>query len=239
MVDLGLYSFPKRGRKGISLESRSYRLLEDRLSIIGGKTVKRLTAALALVLLLVPGAALAQKIGILPFDDASGAGARLGELVAKQIRAEFLKDQKLTPKLIQYKHTNEEELATIDAEQAVGLGKKNGVEYMLIGTILEAESSSSSSGRGGFSILGQSVGSSVRTVKATITLQGELVSVTQAKSIGTFRVNGTKTDRSVGGDVSTPWTSMGTDTSTDSSAPTMKALRDAVEKLVKEVSRKL
>ena len=119
------------------------------------KRIGRLCAVLSIVRPL-PGAALAQKIGILPFDDASGAGAGLGELVAKQIRSEFLKDQKFTPKLIQYKPKDEEESTTVDADKAMELGKKNGVEYVLAGTILEAESSSSSSGRGGMSILGQS-----------------------------------------------------------------------------------
>jgi len=203
------------------------------------KRIGRLCGVLSLVLWLLPGAALAQKIGILPFDDASGAGAGLGELVAKQIRSEFLKDQKFTPKLIQYKPKGEEESTTVDAEKAIELGKKNGVEYVLTGTILEAESSSGSSGGGGVSILGQSVGSSLRTVKATITLQGELVSVKQGKQVGTFRVTGSKTDRSVGGEVSTEWTSVGSEASVDSSAPTIKALRDGVERLVKEVSKKL
>jgi len=201
--------------------------------------VKRLSAVLVLILWLLPGVALAQKIGILPFEDASGAGAGLGELVAKQIRSEFLKDQKFTPKLIQYKPKDEEESTAVDADKAVELGKKNGVEYVLAGTILEAESSSSASGGGGVSILGKSVGSSLRTVKATITLQGELVSVKQGKQIGTFRVTGNKTDRSVGGEVSTEWASVGSEASVDSSAPTLKALRDAVERLVKEVSKKL
>ena len=52
-------------------------------------------------------------------------------------------------------------------------------------------------------------------------------------------MTGSKTDRSVGGEVSTEWTSVGSEGSVDSSAPTIKALRDAVEKLVKEVSKKL
>ncbi len=113
------------------------------------KRVGRSCAVLSLALWLLPGAALAQKIGILPFDDASGAGAGLGEVVAKQIRAEFLKDQKFTPKLIQYKPKGEEESITVDAEKAMELGKKNGAEYSLTGTILEAESSGGSFRRGG------------------------------------------------------------------------------------------
>jgi curli biogenesis system outer membrane secretion channel CsgG len=188
---------------------------------------------------LLPGVALAQKIGVLPFEDASGAGAELGEQVAKLIRSELLKNKKLTPKFIQYTPKGEDEPTTIDLEKAVELGKKNGVEYVMIGTILEAEATSSQSGIGGISILKQSVGSSLRTVKATITIQGDLVSVKEAKLIESLRVTGSKTDRSVGADVSTEWGGLNRDSSGADNTPNAKALRDAVEKLVKEVSKKL
>jgi curli biogenesis system outer membrane secretion channel CsgG len=187
---------------------------------------------------MIPGMASAQKIGVLPFEDASGVGETFGEQVAKLIRSEFLKDQKITPKFIQYK-PKEEESATVDVETAIQLGKKNGVEYVLIGTILEAEATSSSSGLGGISVAGQSLGSSLRTVKATITIQGDLISVSQGKQIGSFRTTGSKTDRSVGADVSTDFGSLNTDSNFDERAPTSKALREAVEKLVKEVSKQL
>lgn len=202
------------------------------------KRIWRLCAVFSFVLWLLPGVALAQKIGVLPFEDAAGVGPELGEQVAKLIRSEFLKDQKFTPKFLQYK-PNEEESTTIDVEKAMEVGKKNGVEYVLIGTILEAEASSSSSGLGGISVLKQSVGSSLRTVKAKITLQGDLISVKEGKPIGSFRVTGSKTDRSVGADVSSDWAGLNTDSSSDSNTPNAKALRDAVEKLVKEVSKKL
>jgi hypothetical protein len=200
------------------------------------KTVSALSIAF---LLLMPGMALAQKIGLLPFEDATGVGEAFGEQVAKLIRSEFLKDQKITPKFIQYKPKEEEETATVDVETAIALGKKNGVEYVLIGTILEAEATSGSSGLGGISVAGQSVGSSLRTVKATITIQGDLISVSQGKQIGSFRTTGNKTDRSVGADLWTAWGSLNTDSSIDQNAPTSKALREAVEKLVKEVSKQL
>jgi curli biogenesis system outer membrane secretion channel CsgG len=201
--------------------------------------MKTASALMITFLLMMPGMASAQKIGLLPFEDASGVGETFGEQVAKLIRSEFLKDQKITPKFIQYTPKNEEESATVDVETAIQLGKKNGVEFILIGTILEAEATSSSSGLGGISVAGQSVGSSLRTVKATITIQGDLISVSQGKQIGSFRTTGSKTDRSVGADVSTSWGSLNTDNAFDESAPTSKALREAVEKLVKEVSKQL
>jgi curli biogenesis system outer membrane secretion channel CsgG len=201
--------------------------------------MKKIGVFSALVLLLLPSLVLAQKIGILPFEDATGTGAEIGEQVAKLIRSEFLKDQRITPKFIQYKPKDEEESSTVDLEKAIELGKKNGVEYVLIGTILEAEATSSASGIGGISVAGQSLGSSLRTVKATITIQGDLISVKQAKQIGSYRTTGNRTERSVGADVSTSWGSLNTDRNADYNSPNAKALREAVEKLVKEVSAKL
>jgi curli biogenesis system outer membrane secretion channel CsgG len=201
--------------------------------------MKKIGSLGLLILWVLPVFVLAQKIGVFPFEDASGAGAEFGEQVAKFIRSEFLKDQRFIPKFIQYKPANEEESSTVDVEKAIELGKKNGVEYVLIGTILEAEATSGSSGLGGINVAGQSIGSSLRTVKATITIQGDLISVKQEKLIGSFRTTGSKTDRSVGADISTDWgPSLNLDNNTDST-PNAKALREAVEKLVKEITKKL
>jgi len=198
------------------------------------------TGALFIVLLfMIPGLASAQKIGLLPFEDATGTSEAFGEQVAKLIRSEFLKNQKITPKFIPYKPKDEEEPVTVDVETAIELGKKNGVEYVLIGTILEAEATSGSSGIGGIRVAGQSVGTSLRTVKATITIQGDLISVSQGKLIGSFRATGNKTDRSVGADLWTQWGSLNTDSAFDENAPTTKALREAAKILVNEVSKTL
>jgi curli biogenesis system outer membrane secretion channel CsgG len=179
----------------------------------------------------------AQKIGVLPFEDASGVGSHFGENVAKFIRSEFLKNKTITPKFIQYKPANDE-ASTIDVDKAIEMGKKNGVDFVVIGTILEAEASSSSSGVGGIHVLGQSLGSSVRTVSATITIQGDLISVKDGKLIESFRANGSKTDASVGADVSTQWGSLNSDKQADNS-PNAKALREAVEDLVEQMTEKL
>jgi len=200
--------------------------------------MRKSCAWLLLFLWLVPGMAWAQKIGILPFEDASGVGHGFGEQVAKFIRSEFLKDKRLMPKFIQYRPKGEDESESVDVEKAIELGRKNGVEYVVIGTVLEADATSSSAGLGGISIVGKSVGSSLRTVKAKITIQGDLVSVKEEKLIESFRTTGSKTDRSVGADVSTEWGSVNTD-SNQQNTPNAKALREAVEKLVKEIEKKI
>ena len=193
------------------------------------------TLMVALLLILVPALAPAQKIGILPFEDAAGVGPEFGEQVAKFIRSEFLKDKKFLPKFIAFK-PGEDESTSIDVEKAIALGKKNGVEYVVIGTILEAESNSSSSGIGGISVFGQSVGTSLRTVTASITIQGDLISVKKGELVESFRTSGSKTDPSVGADVSTEWGSLNADKNAGGDTPNAQALREAVEQLVEEIS---
>ena len=76
--------------------------------------MRKSCAWLLLFLWLVPGMAWAQKIGILPFEDASGVGHGFGEQVAKFIRSEFLKDKRLMPKFIQYRPKGEDESESVD-----------------------------------------------------------------------------------------------------------------------------
>lgn len=190
---------------------------------------------IALLFMTLPGIVVAQKIGVLPFEDASGVGAKFGENVAKFIRSEFLKNKKFTPKFIPFKG----ESAAVDVDQAIELGKKNNVEYVVIGTILEAEANSSSSGLGGIRVFGQSVGSSLRTVSATITLQGDLLSVKEGKLMESFRVSGSNTDASAGANVSTKWGHVNSDQSAGDNSPNAKAMREAVEDLVGQITEKL
>jgi len=192
----------------------------------------------AVLMITMSQLSVAQKIGVLPFEDASGVGAEFGENVAKFIRSEFLKNKKVTPKFIAFK-AKEGETMAVDVEQAIELGKKNTVDYVVIGTILEAEASSSSSGVGGISVFGQSVGSSLRTVSAKITLQGDLLSVKEGKLVESFRASGSKTDASVGADVSTEWGSLNSDNQTGDNSPNAKALREAVEDLVGQMTEKI
>jgi curli biogenesis system outer membrane secretion channel CsgG len=209
---------------------------ESDLNHSQGNYMKKFVAVCLLILL--PALGSAQKIGILPFEDAAGVGPQFGEQVAKFIRSEFLKDKKYLPKFITYK-PGEDESTSIDVEKALALGKKNNVDYIVIGTILEAESNSSSSGLGGIHVLGQSIGSSLRTVTATITIQGDLISIKKGEVVESFREAGSKTDPSVGADVSTEWGRVDSDQNAGGNTPNAQALREAVEKLVEEMSDKM
>jgi hypothetical protein len=188
-----------------------------------------------LMFFLLPNFAFGQKIGVLPFEDASGVGAEFGAQVAKFIRSEFLKHKKFLPKFVDFK-PKAEETAAIDVEKAIELGRKHAVDYIVIGTILETDASSSSSGIGRVRIFGQHVGSDLRTVTANVTLQGDLISVKDGKLIESFRTDGSKTEASVGANVSTQWGSVNSDSQEGNDSPNAKALREAVEKLVEKMS---
>jgi len=192
-----------------------------------------------LLLALVPSFVWAQKIGVLPFEDATNAGPELGDQVAKFIRSELLKNKKYIPKFIQIPKPKDEEPTSVDFDKAVELGKKNGVDYVVIGTILEAEVSRSSSGIGGISVLGQSLGTSLQSVTASVVIQGDLISVSTGTLIESFRASGSKTDKSVRADVSTEWGSINSDKEAGGNTPNAQALRKAVEDLVKQMSEKI
>lgn len=198
--------------------------------------MKRLIVAFLLIVL--PSFVWAQKIGVIAFEDAANAGPELGEQVAKFIRSELLKHKKYIPKFIQYK-AEEGESTSIDFEKAVELGKKNGVDYVVIGTILEAEVTKGSAGVGNVTIMGQPVGSSMRTVTATLTIQGDLISVSKGELVESSRATGSKTDRSVGADVSTEWGSLNVGGEGSGNTPNAQALREAVEDLVKQLSKNI
>ena len=185
----------------------------------------------------LPCLAFSQKIGILPFEDAASVGPEFGEQVAKYIRSEFLKNKKILPKFIQYKQKESEESATVDVDKALELGKKNGVDYVVIGTILEAEVTKGSAGVGNVTIMGQPLGSSMRTVTATLTIQGDLISVSTGELVESSRATGSKTDRSVGADVSTEWGTLNVGGEGSGNTPNAQALREAVEDLVKQLSK--
>jgi hypothetical protein len=199
--------------------------------------MKYILACLVLIGLLSSGvgSVFAQKIGVLTFEDASGIGGDFGEQVAKFIRSEMLRDKKYLPKFIRYQ-PQESQPATVDVEMALEIGRKNAVDYVVIGTILEAESRSSSTGIGGISVMGQNLGTSARSVSSKITLQGDLISVKEGKLLESFRTDGSATERSVGANISTEWGSFDGDAAQNDS-PNAKALREATERLVKEISR--
>lgn len=203
--------------------------------------MKRVWIVILVVLLTAPLLAQTKKIGLLPFDDAAGVGPELGQQVAAYIRSELLKSKKLLPKFIAPEPEEGyegEDTGLIDVEKALALARANGVDYVLIGTVLEAEVEESESSVGGISFGKGSVGSSLRKVKATITIQGDLISVADGALVQSFEAKGDKTDSRIGADLSTDWGDFGSG-STAANTPNAKAVREAVESLVKQILKKI
>ena len=180
-------------------------------------------------------------VGIVPFDVSTvegSSGPEAGRVLSTLVRVEMLKDKQIRPQVI--------ELPTgvrppLTPQRAAELGKSAGVNYVLLGTVLEASSSrnnnrASTSRLGG--LVGSAVGGSVTRTTAKVSLHAELVESMTGKSIETFEVEGSNTDTGVGADL---WSTLGNFNLGDDGwqkTPMGKALREAAEKLTKEVSKR-
>jgi curli biogenesis system outer membrane secretion channel CsgG len=203
--------------------------------------MKRAWIVILVFLTAAPLCAQAKKIGLLPFDDAAGVGPELGRQVAVYIRSELLKSKKLLPKFLvpdPEEGAEGEDAGLIDVEKALELGRANGVDFVLIGTILEADVEESDSSIGGISFSKGSVGTSLRKVKATISIQGDLLAVADGALVQSCEAKGDKTDSRVGADLSTNWGDYSSGSSSENT-PNAKAMREAVASLVKQILKKV
>ncbi len=231
-------------RKQAALQRQELRrLLETHRPMFGSR--KLIIAALALMLaagVVVSGQAQETKpapppvkIGVLPFDDASGEAGGATEAVAKWLRAEMALDKRLLPKLLSAGE------GPLDRERALALGKEGGVEFVLTGTIVQADVETSS---GGVSTpaLGQigigGVGGGYSSAKATAVLQGELLRVSNGEVLFAERVTGKKTETRLRGDVQTSLGGVDFNAEGAQNTPLGKALKEAVQKLTQAVAQK-
>jgi hypothetical protein len=178
------------------------------------------------------------KIGIVPLADASGRGGDAGSIIARYIRSDLLRNEHYYPKIVQYK-PEQGEAGGIDMEKAVELGSRQGLEYVIIGTILDAETRRGSTGLGGFYVNGHWVSANTRRVTASITMEVELVSVKAGRTVEAFRVTGNKTAVALDADIYTNWGTLRTDGQIDERSPLIGALRDAAKQIIDKVSSKI
>jgi hypothetical protein len=177
------------------------------------------------------------KVGILPFADATASGnTQVGLAVGRAVQSEFTHSTNLLARVIALDGSMKPE--SLDGEKAVQLGRSEGVDLIVMGTVLDAAAEESR--RGGWSprVMGQGGSGHIRSVKAKVTLQGDIYSVATGSRVASLRVTGTHTDRKFGGTV---YTSIGHWNANDVSfmnSPLGKALQDAVADLVKKVAEK-
>jgi hypothetical protein len=175
------------------------------------------------------------KVGVLPFVDNTGSGgAELGVTLGRAVQAELAHSTDLVGRVLKLDDgTNPED---IDGEKAVEIARTRKVDVVLVGTVLDATAEESEHSAQGPSIFGQSVGGRARSVKAVVTLQGDLYNVATGKVIESIRVTGRASDTKVGADVSTDLGSISTAGSSFQNSPIGKALHKAVADLVKRIA---
>jgi hypothetical protein len=175
------------------------------------------------------------KVGVLPFVDNTGSqGQDLGTALGRALQVEIAHSSDLMGRVLKLDEgTNPED---VDGQKAVEIGKAQKVDTVLVGTVLEANSEESEKSGQGASIFGQSVGGSVHSMKATVTLQGDLYDVTTGAKIESIRVTGKTSATKVGADVSTTLGDFSNGDPSFQNSPIGKALHNALADLVKRIA---
>src|SRR5580658_7265006 len=156
----------------------------------------------AVATLISPAVSAAQfTVGVLPFVDNTGAGQDISSSVSRAVQAEIAHSSRLNGRVLSLDSGASPN--NIDAQQAVTIGRAQGVDVVIVGTVLEATSSQSSGSTGLPSFGGISIGGSKQSVKAQVTLQADLYSTTTGQQIDSIRETGNASQTKIGADVST------------------------------------
>lgn len=176
------------------------------------------------------------SVGLVPFDVASTEGASTGasEALAKLVRLEMLKAKGLQPELLELPAGTQLPLAPKKAAQ---LGRAAKADVVLVGTILDANSSHSNHGAA-IPQLGGYVGGGVSRTSAQLSVHVEIVKSASGEIVDTFEVQGKASGTGVGADVTTMVGSFKVGDAGWEKTPMGKALRDVAKKIVSETLKR-
>jgi hypothetical protein len=176
------------------------------------------------------------KIGIFPFADATASGNRsVGADVGRTMASEFTHATTLIPRLLAGGGSTS--AADLDGDKAIAIGREQNVDLVFIGTILDAKSQESNKSGWLPSIKGQSGSLSIRRVKATVTLQGELYDIATGQRLFSVRVTGNDSNNPLGGTAYTTFGSWGNDGYRNFlDSPLGKALQMALAEMIQKVA---
>jgi hypothetical protein len=176
------------------------------------------------------------KLGILPFADATASGNRTaGADVGRTLMAEVVHSTRLVPRMLAADGATKAD--DLDGDKAVAIGREQHVDLVFVGTVLEASAQESNKSGWIPSIKGQSGNVSIRRVKATVTLQGELYNVASGKRLFSERVTGSNSNNAFGGTAYTTFGAWGNDSyRTFLDSPLGKALQAALVDMTKKVA---
>ena len=202
-------------------------------------TIAMMTALFAALTLLMPMKAGAQngqfKVGVLPFADSTGSNsADVASSVSHAVQTQMVQSTKLMGVVLTLDSGLDPN--TLDPAKAVAIGQAQGVDVVLVGTIVEADSQQSSSSANLPSFGGISLGGHKTSVKATVTLQADLYSTSNGQKIDSIRQTGNASESKVGSDVSTGLGGISSGGADFDNSAIGKAFNAAVSGLVKQIN---
>jgi hypothetical protein len=208
-------------------------------------TLRSIQAATLLVALASSNLAAQDQrtVGVVPFDVTSidGTGVEAGRVLATLVRVELLNNKQLLPQLTKLPDTTRLPLA---AKAASALGRDSEVEFMVVGTVLEATSARSNNRASTRAIgkvlggAGAGVSGSLTRTTAKVTLHVQLVSSASGKTEA-FEVSSSVTDVGVGADFHTTLGAFSAGDAGWQTTPMGKVLREAAAKISVEVARRV
>lgn len=175
------------------------------------------------------------RVGVLPFADNTGSNSGdVAGSVSHAVQTQIAQSTKLMGVVL----TLDPSLSPngLDPAKAVAIGQAQGVDVVLIGTIIEADTQQSSSSANLPSFGGISLGGNKTTVKATVTLQADLYSTSTGQKIDSFQQTGNASQSKIGSDVSTGLGDISTGGSGFDNSAIGKAFHAAVTALVKQLN---
>jgi len=197
------------------------------------------SALLVLLSLLLPLSTHAQgaqfKVGVLPFADNTGSGSGdVASSISRAVQAEMVHSTQLMGSVLTIASSVNPN--SLDAAKAIEIGRAQGVDVVVMGTVLEATSSQSSRSGNLPSFGGISIGGHGSSTKATVTLQADLYNTTTGQKIDSIRETGNATQNKVGTDVSTGLGNMSSDQAGFDNSAMGKAFHSAVTTLVNKIN---
>jgi OmpA-OmpF porin, OOP family len=188
----------------------------------------------AISIAIFPAVAAAQfTVGVLPFGDSTGSGQDISTSVAQAVQTELIHSTKLTGRVLTL--SADASANNLSADQALAIGRGSGVDVVIVGTVLEATATQSSSSANLPSFGGISLGGSKQSVKAEVTLQADIYDTTTGNKIDSIRETGNASQSKVGTNVSTNLGDISNDAGNFDNSALGKAFNQAVGNLVKKI----
>ena len=203
--------------------------------VAGASVLLFASTIFAMAVSLSPAVAAAQfTVGVLPFADNTGSGEDISSSVSRAVQAEIVHSTKLNGRVLTL--SSDASPNNLDGQQAVTIGRAQGVDVVVVGTVLEATSSQSSSSSSLPSFGGISLGGSKQSIKAQVTLQADLYSTTTGEKIDSIRESGNSSQTKIGTDVSTDLGSIDSGGASFDNSAIGKAFHQAVANVVKQIN---